>query len=68
MKNFFLSFAGLVVASAVSAQTSYSTNAGQLIKKMTLEEKVKLVVGMGMNIPGLTTGAPVVGQTLDKVP
>ncbi|MBL7746387.1 MAG: glycoside hydrolase family 3 C-terminal domain-containing protein [Chitinophagaceae bacterium] len=47
---------------------SQSTNAKDLVSKMTLEEKVNLVVGMGMNLPGMNTGAPVVGQTMDKVP
>lgn len=47
---------------------SQSTKAKDLVSKMTLEEKVNLVVGMGMNLPGMNTGAPVVGQTMDKVP
>ncbi len=45
-----------------------AAKARDLVSKMTLEEKAQLTVGMGMNIPGLiNTGAPVVGQTLDKV-
>lgn len=57
-----------VVASLViSAAHSQTPSAKKLVSKMTLEEKVNLVVGMGMNIPGLNTGAPVIGQSMDKV-
>ncbi|MFL5811570.1 MAG: hypothetical protein ACJ749_18750, partial [Flavisolibacter sp.] len=38
----------------------------QVIAAMTLEEKAKLVVGNGFNMPG--AGGPTVGQTQDKVP
>src|SRR5215470_15051925 len=37
-----------------------------VIAAMTLEEKAKLVVGNGFNMPG--AGGPTVGQTKDKVP
>ncbi len=56
--------ASLVIALSASSQTN---KAKELVSKMTLDEKVNLVVGMGMNIPGLNTSAPVVGQTMDKV-
>ncbi len=46
---------------------SQSNKAKDLVSKMTLEEKVNLVVGMGMNIPGMSNNAPIVGQTMDKV-
>ncbi|HET6994836.1 MAG TPA: glycoside hydrolase family 3 C-terminal domain-containing protein [Chitinophagaceae bacterium] len=56
----------LVLASAAFAQTN---KAKELVSKMTLEEKAALVVGMGMNIPGVTqNNGPVIGQTMDKVP
>lgn len=59
-----LLFTGLIL----QAQPHTSTKARELVSKMTLEEKAQLVVGMGMNIPGLiNTGGPVVGQTMDKV-
>src|SRR5262249_38296065 len=37
-----------------------------VIAAMTLEEKAKLVVGKGFNMPG--AGGPTIGQTKDKVP
>ncbi|MFN8252406.1 MAG: glycoside hydrolase family 3 C-terminal domain-containing protein [Ferruginibacter sp.] len=46
---------------------SQSDKAKSLVSKMTQEEKVNLVVGMGMNIPGMKQGAALVGQTMDKV-
>ncbi|MBL7743040.1 MAG: glycoside hydrolase family 3 C-terminal domain-containing protein [Chitinophagaceae bacterium] len=65
MKPLLVPFLSLLVITPAFAQTG---KAKALISKMTLEEKVNLVVGMGMNMPGLNTGAPVVGQTMDKVP
>lgn len=50
-------------------QQQTGNKAKEFVSKMTLEEKVNLVVGMGMNIPGLTqNNGPAIGQTLDKVP
>jgi beta-glucosidase len=51
------------------AQDNY-TKAKEIVGKMTTDEKINLVVGMGLkmgsfNMPG---GAPLVGQTMDKVP
>lgn len=43
------------------------SEAKSLVNQMTLEEKVNLCIGMGMNIPGIMESAPVVGQTMDKV-
>lgn len=64
MKLVLFAIASLVIA---LPSTSQINKAKELVSKMTLDEKVNLVVGMGMNIPGLNTGAPVVGQTMDKV-
>jgi beta-glucosidase len=38
-----------------------------IIKAMTLEEKVKLLVGAGFNMPGLTNTGTGVGRTQDRV-
>ncbi len=66
MKSIFLSILSILFTSFTFAQ---SNKAKELVSKMTLEEKVNLVVGMGMNISGLEqTGGPVIGQTMDKVP
>ena len=66
MKKIMLSLTALVAVASVSAQADNAAKAKQLVSKMTLEEKVNLVVGLGMKIPGMTGGA-LVGQTMDKV-
>jgi beta-glucosidase len=50
-----------------SAAFSQSSKAKDLVKKMTQEEKINLVVGMGMNLPGKTENGTAVGQISDKV-
>ncbi|MDP3354068.1 MAG: beta-glucosidase [Flavobacteriaceae bacterium] len=44
----------------------------QLIDQLSIEEKVYLVIGTGMDLPGLTekidSPSPVVGMTQDKIP
>ncbi len=44
-----------------------SAKAKELVGKMTPDEKVNLVVGMGMNIPGMMASGTGVGQITDKV-
>ncbi|MDP2061452.1 MAG: glycoside hydrolase family 3 N-terminal domain-containing protein [Flavobacteriaceae bacterium] len=69
MKKFL--FLLLFVNLALYAQQPIG-NVDQFIKKLSLEEKAYLVIGAGMNIPGLieTGKAPeaVVGSTQGKVP
>lgn len=66
MKFFLLSSLSLLFFSPLLAQ---SDKAKQLVAQMTTEEKINLVVGMGMNIPGLSAGNGIgVGQIKDKVP
>ena len=65
MKSRMLLLAGLLSLTAAHAQKT----AKEMVAAMTLDEKVNLVVGMGMNIPGMTNNTgPVIGQTMDKVP
>lgn len=66
MKPVIFFISTLLLSASLFSQTN---KAKELVKKMTLEEKVNLVVGMGMNMPGMNmSSGPVVGQTTDKVP
>jgi beta-glucosidase len=66
MKSLLFLSLSLLFISSISAQTN---KAKELVSKLSLEEKVNLVIGMGMNIPGMNAGnGPVIGQTMDKVP
>lgn len=65
----FMTVLLLLTAASIHAQDNY-TKAKEIVGKMTTDEKINLVVGMGLkmgsfNLPG---GAPLVGQTMDKVP
>ncbi|WP_259068611.1 beta-glucosidase family protein [Mucilaginibacter sp. X4EP1] len=62
----------LLSGSALFAQTNApqlgKNSIPEVIKAMTLEEKVQLVVGAGFNMPGVTPAGTGVGQTQDRVP
>jgi beta-glucosidase len=65
----FFSAMLLIIPSLLRSQKSNTLKSKEIVSKMTLEEKVNLVVGMGMNIPGISqAGGTGVGQTMDKVP
>lgn len=72
MKQLLLSFAVCVLFNQVFAQLPQlgKSPIKEVIAAMTLEEKVKLVVGNGFHMPGAPApqGGPVIGQTQDKVP
>jgi beta-glucosidase len=66
MKSLLFTAVSLLFIIPVFAQTN---KAKELVSKMTTEEKVNLVVGMGMNLPGVNLGNGTgVGQIMDKVP
>lgn len=68
MKHLLLS-AFVLAPALLSSQTSNTAKAKQIVSKLSLEQKVNLVVGMGMKIPGVTQGSGTgVGLTMDKVP
>lgn len=64
MKYLLLLFSTSLVGTLVYGQ---SDKAKALVAQMTQEEKVNLVVGMGMKLPGLTENGTGVGQITDKV-
>ena len=65
---FFLSVI-ILFSHCLFAQNNNSNKARELVGKMTLEEKVTLLSGIGMHMSGLNSAdGPVVGQTMDKVP
>ena len=66
MKYTVFSFSALLFTSFSFAQTN---TAKDIVSKLSLDEKVNLVIGMGMDIPGMNADSgPVIGQTMDKVP
>lgn len=68
MKSLIMLAAVLFFPAYMFAQISNTAKAKELVDKMTLEEKVNLVVGMGMNIPGITQSAGTgVGMSMDNV-
>ncbi|WP_462249531.1 glycoside hydrolase family 3 C-terminal domain-containing protein [Ferruginibacter sp.] len=66
MKKISFSLICLLSGIIIFAQ---SKNAKEIVQQLTLEEKVNLVVGMGMNIPGVTQGSGTgIGQITEGVP
>ncbi len=67
-----LLFAALLQQAATQNSPILGRNTdAEVISAMSLEEKVRLLVGMGMRLPGSAGSAaqgPVVGKTEDKVP
>lgn len=64
---FYAVFSGSILLAQQLPQLGKSS-VKEVVKAMTLEEKAKLVVGLGMKFPGANTGGPTIGQTEDKVP
>ncbi len=67
MKNVITYFLTMLISYHLSAQPNNSAKSKELVSKMTLEEKAKLVVGNGFKLPGIQPQGPVIGQTQDKV-
>ncbi len=68
MKKIIVYLTTLLITYSATSQTDNAVKAKELVGKMTLEEKVNLVVGMGMNIPGVNQGSGTgIGQIMDKV-
>ncbi len=72
MKKLMVCSAMLFMGIITNAQNENAAKAKALVSKMTTEEKVSLLVGKGMKIPGMDNPAQGangtgVGQTMDKV-
>jgi beta-glucosidase len=70
MKQQVLFVVTAIISLSLSAQPRLGKNSlPEVIAAMTTEEKINIVVGTGMNFPGLSKDmqGPVVGQTADKV-
>lgn len=68
MKKLLLIFIFIQIGFGALAQNQNLSKAKALVSKMTLEEKVKFLVGKGMKLPGIDlNNGPTVGQTQDLV-
>src|SRR5664279_5016136 len=68
MKKTIMYLLSVAIACNLSAQTTTSAKIKNLISKMTLEEKVNMVVGTGFSMPGSkATEGPNIGMTKNKV-
>ena len=68
MKKTIVYLTTFFMAFSATAQNASTAQAKVLVSKMTLDEKINLLVGMGMKIPGVNaTDGALVGQTMDKV-
>ncbi len=67
MKKIFICLWVIGFAMSAVAQVDNTVKAKKLVAQMTTEEKLKFVIGMGMNLPGASNG-PAVGEIKDKLP
>ncbi len=72
MKKLMVCGTMIIIGLVANGQNDNVTRAKALVSKMTTEEKVSLLVGKGMKIPGMDNAAQGangtgVGQTMDKV-
>ena len=69
-KRLFIGLTAMFCSTMASAQTETlqlrADNIDEIIQAMTLDEKVRILVGTGM--PGVSVGIPVVGSTRSLVP
>ncbi len=70
MKTKFYVLALILLPIILLAQSSnFALNVDDVVSKMTLEQKAKLIVGLRMRFPDAPqSSAPVVGQTEERVP
>jgi beta-glucosidase len=68
MKRIMTCLIAILPVVQLAAQIKSDLKAKNIISKMTLEEKVKFVVGNGFHMPGAIPQGPVIGQTQEKVP